>query len=349
MKKNEEKSFLNSLNDHDIVLHLSHNDLDGYASTYVVGEYLKNKAGMLIQVNTNYGEIIKSIDDQLTSPNMVVIITDLNLKIEECEYLDSRAARWLIVDHHKTGIDSFEEYPRNYYLDWNYCATKLIFELFNASNFEIGQNLTRLSEVVDTYDLWQKHKGVDFNYGMLLSLYVYNFPFEVRVLNLKYIEWLFDTLFNYLLDNGVAKTELQYPYLFTKWIESIENAAFIKDQNLPMNIKTALMQTNFLAYYTIYENDDVVVFSGISTKVTQYAFDELFNTEHYKNKVLLNFNSEKGTIAFRSRNERASFYAQLCGGGGHPNASGCKLVEKEELTFKEDLLQILKGVYGNAD
>jgi len=345
MKKNEAINFLNELSQTDNILHISHNDLDGYASTYILNKYLDSRVSTLNQGNTNYGEIISKIDDMLIFKDTTVIITDLNLTLEECEFLDSNVKSWIVIDHHKTGIDSFEAYPRNYYLDWENCATQLLYTLFDESRYTSDKDLFRLAEIVDTYDLWKKFKGVDFNYGMLLSLYIYNNPFEVPELKLGYSNWILDKVFDYLISYGISNTELIYPKLFAEQIAVVNTEDFITDNNLPMSIKTALMHVKHLDAYIIYEDNDVAVFTGITTKVTQYAFDKMFDKKHYQNKVLINFNPENGNTAFRSRNERSSIYAQLCGGGGHPNASGARLKEIPDETLTQTLLKILKDEY----
>ena len=335
MNKEQAVNFINDIKPSDVIVHLSHIDLDGYGASYIVKQHLTKC--LLIQANTNYGEIIEKLKEMNVNKSVKVIITDLNLTLQECEELNDMTNDWIVVDHHGTGQDSFKAFEDNYLLDTEQCATKLIFDILHDSNFATPPHLSELSRLIDTYDMWRKENDILFKKGMLLTKYIYNMPFEADSLKLIYTEWLFDKIAPFLLEYGVQECEIQYQRMFLFWLSNIRDDEFARDVNLPSNIKCALMHLEGIEKYIVHNNKNYVIFSGLTTKVTQYAFDELFKREDYKNKVLINFNQENGNVAFRSINNQSSVLAKKCGGGGHPNAAGCRL----KITDKENALQQL--------
>ena len=325
MNREQVKDFLNDVVASDVVIHISHNDLDGYGSTYVVEKYLKDRC-MLIQDNTNYGEIIDKINELNISKSTKVIITDLNLSIVECEYLDNVCDNWMVVDHHITGQSSFIQYPSNYFLNITKCATQLIFECLSISNHLIDNttHVKDLVNVVNTYDMWKKEDSSNFKKGMLLSYYVFNNPFEDKQLKHQYNTWMFDKIGNFLLEYGVQETELQYQRMYRFWMQNLENEDFLRDNELPSNIKVALLHTNIIKKYMVDSTDEYIIYSGISSKVTQYVFDRLLQQEEFKNKVLINMSVKENRVncSFRDIIGNSSKFATRAGGGGHKFASG---------------------------
>lgn len=321
----------------DMIFHISHIDLDGYGSSYLIDRYLESN--FLIQANTNYGEIIKTIDDIKVVKDSKVIITDLNLSIEESDYLNSITKNWIVIDHHGTGKDTAEKYPDNYFLDTTFCATYLTHMVFEESideSFESAQ-LSAFVNIVNIYDTWKKSEVIEFNKGLLLTHLVYSNPFANSKLTLKYMYWLFDSVFTNIEEYGVEEVELQFPRRLLYWMQSTFEGDFLFDETLPMNAKQAYMHESVIKDYIVYEDEDLVIVTGISTRITQYTNDLMWEKPQYKGKVLINLNKEKQTIACRSQNETAVFYAKLFGGGGHPNAAGAKI----EDTTPDNVLDVV--------
>jgi len=337
MNKKKVIEFINNIKSTDKVIHLSHNDMDGFGSSYMVKKYLDCN---LIQGNTDYGKILSKLEELGIEKNDKVIITDLNLTIAECNLLNSTTTNWMVIDHHITGESSAKLFNNNYYLNTEYCATYLIHDILHNSNASTDlDKMKEIAELVNAYDLWHK-ESLLFKKGMLLSYYIHSMLFEFNNLQLKYTEWLFDNIAVLLLISDVENTELNYNKLFRHWIMNINDSETIKDNFLPTNIKCAIMHVDGIEKYIVHSTDNYIIFSGLSSKVTQYAFDELFNDVSYKDKVLINLNS-KGKCTFRSVNEKSKTYATLCGGGGHPNAAGCNLNEADGSYLKQ-LIEILK-------
>jgi len=119
--------------------HLSHIDLDGYGCQLITKEYFKD----INFYNSNYGnEISQKIeriildienDDKNTA---LVLITDLNLTLQQASYLDKKLKEsekdieLLLLDHHKTGLECSQKFQW-YKLDEKRCATKITYDYFS--------------------------------------------------------------------------------------------------------------------------------------------------------------------------------------------------------------------------
>lgn len=106
----------------DKVWHLSHIDLDGYSCQLVTKQIFKD----IEFFNSNYGEEIEErlnqIVNKIRESNLkkhLILITDLNLSIKECEFLEEKInflnyedknIELLLLDHHKTGMDVANQY-----------------------------------------------------------------------------------------------------------------------------------------------------------------------------------------------------------------------------------------------
>ena len=338
-------NFLNDITQSTIVIHISHIDLDGYGSSYIVKSLITE--GILCQFNTNYGEIIETLKKLGITSNMKVLITDLNLSLDEAEYLDSLTENWLVVDHHGTGKSTQEMYPDNYYLDTTRCGTKLIYDLINCTKFNNNnRHFKDIVNMVNTYDLWNKEDDINFKIGMLISHYIKNIPFIDNSMIHKYIGFLFDTIVPGALMSSVNAIESFYQTNFDAFLDrEFGDYTYVHDKHLPTSIKCAYLHESVIHNYITHETNNYVVFEDISTGITQYVFDKLFEQDEYKNKVLINLNS-KGHLSFRSINENAVNLAVKCisagrKGGGHPNAAGGAIDFNPEQSYLRTLIETL--------
>lgn len=332
--------FINNIVDGDIVIHISHIDLDGYGASYIVKNLITE--GALYQCNTNYGEIISTINDKNITSNMKVLITDLNLTEEEADYLNNITTNWLVVDHHGTGEATSIKYPNNYYLDTTRCGTKLMYNLLSCTKFENKKkHFKDIVKMINTYDLWDKTNEKDFRIGMLLSHYIKNMPFIDNLLIHNYISFLFKTIAKNTIWGDVGTTEIHYQTHFNNFLTShYGEYPYIQDSTLPTNIKCAYLHEVVIQNYITYNSPDYVIFENISTGITQYVFDRLFEYSEFKDKILINLNS-KGHLSFRSVNGKASSLAVKCNGGGHPNAAGGRVEFIEGIPFLTTLIRTL--------
>lgn len=143
------------------IYHLSHTDLDGYGCQMVTNHFFKN----IEFLNSNYGKEINERINQIINSiansevqNNLILITDLNLTIEQAKELEGKVktnqkeVKLLLLDHHKSGQDSANEYEW-YYLDHTRSATKITYDFFSSI---LGGNdeLSKLTDVINAVDIW---------------------------------------------------------------------------------------------------------------------------------------------------------------------------------------------------
>ncbi len=161
------------------VYHLSHIDLDGYACQLVSKHFFKN----IQYYNANYGrevsariyEILNAIAQSKES-KFLILISDLNLNLNEAEYLQDKIQEHRLqnkdiqiqlLDHHISGKEVAESFHW-YFLDINRCATKIVYE-FLKKHYAIlePKNTTWLEplvEMVNSVDIWDT-QGYGFELG----------------------------------------------------------------------------------------------------------------------------------------------------------------------------------------
>lgn len=316
--------------DDKYIINISHNDLDGYGSSFILSKAIKVDEA----VHVNYGEITDALQKigNVVSDGIFIIITDLNLNEDEFKYLNSNFKNWLVIDHHGGDFPQSlnKEYPNKYILNTNISATKGTFNYFKEDLREFFKfndfiNLEKLSNIVNAYDMWDEQNPL-FTKGMLLTTQIRGSIFEIPLLKDAFIkEFIIGTLGFELLNKTVWKVEQDINHFAMDYIMSKygnDENKYIYDEQLPLDIKYAYLHKNNIKDFITFENDDFYIIENISTKITQYVNKFLFEDEAYKNKVSINFNVHKGTIAFRSTNEKSREMAQKCNGGGHLNAAG---------------------------
>ncbi|EAK0670972.1 3'-to-5' oligoribonuclease B, partial [Campylobacter jejuni] len=71
------------------IYHLSHTDLDGYACQFIVNFYFKNvrfyNSNYGKEINENFNSIIGDIEKDENFGKAIILITDLNLNLNQCE------------------------------------------------------------------------------------------------------------------------------------------------------------------------------------------------------------------------------------------------------------------------
>ena len=317
------------LNGH-YVINISHNDLDGYGSSYILNKAVRvNEA-----VHVNYGEIRQALQKvgSIINEHLFIVITDLNLNKDEFEYLHCNFKNWLVIDHHGGEYPEFlsKEYPNNYILNTSISATKGTFNYFKEdlrSFFKFNDMISfeKLVNIINAYDMWDEQNPL-FTKGMLLTTQIRGNIFEIPKIKDAFIkDFIIGSLGFELLNHTVWGVEKDINHMAMDYITLTygnKDNNYIYDENLPLDIKYAYMHKNDIKDFITFENDDFYIIENISTKITQYTNKFFFEDEKYKDKVSINFNNYKGTIAFRSTNEKSRGLAQKCNGGGHLNAAG---------------------------
>ncbi len=125
------------------IYHLSHIDLDGYGC-----QYLTNRCFESIKFyNANYGNEIKARLEEIVShikqdspKNPLILITDLNLTMRECLWLEDEAnlinSKITLLDHHISGEECAINFDW-YHLDISKSATAITYDwLKHNFNFD---------------------------------------------------------------------------------------------------------------------------------------------------------------------------------------------------------------------
>ena len=161
------------------LFHISHTDLDGYSCQFLTSKVFEKTE----YFNANYGMEVKltilKVLENITNykdEDILVIISDLNLTLQESIDLDSEIKRLndegynitlQLLDHHITGKKSAEKFSW-YFLDDKRCATKIVYdyllEKFNASikDYEF------LVNCVNAVDIWLEKEKDNFEFGKVL-------------------------------------------------------------------------------------------------------------------------------------------------------------------------------------
>jgi len=337
------------------IFSISHNDLDGYGSTYLLSKFLEvDDLSTLNIANINYGEFIQTLETYTKQVNepFYLIITDLNLKEEEILLIEklknnSIIIDWLVIDHHITDESSVNRLEYN--VDKSLCATKALYKSLYDIDILLMTKYKDFANVVNSYDMWIKIDRVNHSIGTLITLYMKNTTIEDNYYKLNYFIFLFDIIFKEAFYQGIPYAELIYSSLLSNNFlnpillqqdnkETIENLKYYSIYE-----KFARLHINSLMNYVKYNNKEYIIFSGLSTKITQYIFDDFFKQSAYRDKVFIVYNEKKGTLAFRSVNGQSAKFAKLCGGGGHINAAGAML-DYNENSLDNLISKLSKGV-----
>lgn len=315
------------------IFSLSHTDLDGYACQYVLNTFFKDCSFY----NANYGkeineklDLIKDeiafIHENFPHEKVILIISDLNLTLTQCEDLQSelflKGAKLLLLDHHATGAVCEERYPW-YFLDTNRCAAKIVFDFF-SKNMQEDEKLLKLRsliEVVNAVDIWLQDDP-----GFVIGKVFLEMIATARELN------------------RVIFAKQNREYIF----ELLRRAAsFIGKENASVSLDDSL---HFIKKDFFIKGED----DTLSNLVSKYVVDLLTKDKEkyelfyagYKGIMTMNIGNvsvigndfleanpdcdffldvtSRKTMSFRANDKLdVSLMAKnLVGGGGHPNASG---------------------------
>lgn len=303
--------------------HLSHTDLDGYGAQTITNHYFKD----IKFYNSNYGKEIdekfSEILSNLGDEKSLVLITDLNLTLAQCEEFEKsligKNAKLILLDHHQSGAECASKFDW-YFLDSSRCATKITHDFFSAI-YGVDERLKKFSDVVNAVDIWLKDDK-DFEMGKVcLGL----------IANAKEI-------------NKVMFEEQSTKYMFYL----IERAReFFNDKNDYIRLDEAIFK--FKKDFFRNQKDDT-----LSNLISDYVVNlltknrERFEIKYNEFRGILTYNigntsvigndflvanddidffidvTSKKTLSFRAngRVDVSQMAKNLVGGGGHVNASG---------------------------
>jgi len=335
------------------VFHLSHTDLDGYGAQLVTKNIFEN----IEFLNSNYGaEILIRIDHILNSlkkdEKNFILITDLNLNINEARYLDERVKelknsgydiKLQLLDHHASGVDSAKIFEW-YYLDVTRSAAKITYDFFSNS-YEIG-SIKKLIDAINAVDIWLQDDHL-FEFGKVLmrlldeakELNRYMFPkestlykHELLTLASKFLE---KSKGHILLDDNI--------YLLKKEYFTIEKRDTLDN-----------MVANYIVNLLSRKKDNLTIFyqekKGILTFGIQNSslIGNSFLKQNLDFYFFMNLNGN-GSFSLRANNkiDVSKIAYNIAKGGGHPNASGGKIENFKDCFFyhqaKESIEELLKN------
>ncbi|GAA8585373.1 DHH family phosphoesterase [Helicobacter pylori] len=345
------------------VYHLSHIDLDGYACQLVSKQFFKN-----IQCyNANYGrevsariyEILNAIAQSKESESLI-LISDLNLNLNEAEYLQDKIQEHRLqnkniqiqlLDHHISGKEVAESFHW-YFLDTNRCATKIVYE-FLKKHYAIlePKNATWLEplvEMVNSVDIWDT-QGYGFELGKVCMRMInqsselnrFMFDDENRDYKLKLLEEVKNYLF---LENA--------PVAYDNDLFKLKKIALGGDpdaetmDNISSNAQTHLLSLkkhDCSVYYQDKKGFLSYSMGGIS------VLANLFLTQNPDFDFYIDVNS-KGNVSLRANGScDVCELSQMCfNGGGHRNASGGKIDGFKESFNYKDIKEQVEEIFNNA-
>lgn len=312
------------------IYHISHTDLDGYACQFVMDFYFKN----CVFFNSNYGReisdtfdmVIDAIKSDLQSnanERFLVLISDLNLSVAQCEDFEAaladKNAKLLLLDHHQTGAEAAKNFAW-YVLDNTRCATKIVYEFFARICGE-NERLAKLVAVVNAVDIWLKDDE-NFELGKVMMSMISGAREVNRVMfNAKNSEYLFFLIARAWEFVGLNDSHI----LLDDKIHAIKKEFFSAKK--PDTLGN--LHSKFVVAMLSAKKEHLAIkcegFRGLLT----YSIG---NTSVIGNDFLLanpDFDffvdvSAKKTLSFRSIGEVdvSAMARRLVGGGGHKNAAG---------------------------
>lgn len=330
----------------DKVWHLSHIDLDGYSCQLVTKQIFKN----IEFFNSNYGEEIEErlnqIVNKIRESNLkkhLILITDLNLSVKECEFLEEKInflnyedknIELLLLDHHKTGMDVANQYEW-YHLDINKSASLITYDFFKSS--KLIDNLDYYIKCVNAYDIWLQEQELEFEIGKVLARYVMNAKEVNRIMfpkeSFAYITYLLKSSYPYfdkenahiLLDNDMHQIKKRF--------FRINNDDTL--ENLVSKYVVELLTKNKDDMTIYYQNQKgILTYSISNTSVIGNAF--LRANPDYD--FFIDINNRKNVSMRADDKVDVSLIArELFEGGGHANASGGRWKEFKDSFVYENI------------
>lgn len=301
------------------IFHLSHTDLDGYASQFVTRHYFEN----IYYFNSNYGREIEEKFDTITSlanKGDIVLITDLNITLTQCEKFqkicDEMGLKLFLLDHHQSGAECEENFAW-YLLDNSKCATKISYDFFSEI-YGKDEDLSKLVRVVDAVDIWQKDRP-EFEFGKMCQEVVSGAKEINKVLfdseSRDYIFYLISKAMEYFDDNITLDSKLH----------DIKKSYFRRESDDTL--------TNLVSNYVVEKlsakKDKMTIKFGDKIGILTYNIGSVsvigndFLVANPDIDFFVDVTSRK-TLSFRANNNAdvSQISKTLVGGGGHVNASG---------------------------
>jgi len=333
--------------------HLSHTDLDGYSCQMVSAHYFDS-----IQFyNSNYGKEINECFNQIlasiqtsTSQKHVILITDLNLTMDQAKEFESKVnicdkeIMMFVLDHHKTGqecADAFEWY----FLDSSRCATKITYDFFSAL-YGKDEKLSKYVDVVNAVDIWLENEP-EFELGKVCMGLVSGAKEVNKVMfpdeNSQYIFSLLNKAQEYFScqEAHIALDDA---------IHSMKKSFFVSTKNDTLSNLVSAYNVILLTQNREKMQISYKEYKGILTynigNVSVIGND--FLTANPDMDFFMDITSKK-TISLRSNGkvDVSKIAAQIANGGGHHNASGGLLSNFKDAFIYDNIKSQVMSIIAN--
>ena len=337
-----------------IFYHLSHIDLDGYSCQLI----MKYTPYSIKNYNANYGAEVKQKLDMIleaikeSDSDAYILISDLNLTADESKWLDNQVKKineskknvtLQLLDHHGTGEASAKKYDW-YYLDTARCATKITYE-FVKEHFDFDEPtwMQHFVDVVNAVDLWIMAEAENFEMGKVCMRLVT----ETRELN-RVMFGNHDNNYKISLLHEAAKflDHENAPVVLDEEIHKLKKGFFKIDEDGTLdNLATKYivkllgeLKSSHTIYYKGYKG--FLSYGLGNTSIIGNGF--LLTYPEYDFIVDVSY---RGTMSLRANHkvDVSQIAKEWAGGGGHPNASGGRLIGfKEQYRYDKVKPQIQK-------
>ena len=361
------------------VYHLSHTDLDGYGCQFIAKEFFKNITfynanygrEVLVRINAildtithssqnlstlltqKFGKSKKSPASNASQDKFLVLITDLNLTLNESNYLQQRIeelkingvdVELLLLDHHISGQECADKYEW-YHLDSTRCASKITFDTLITREKMLDSTrekwIRNASEMINSVDIWLED-GYKFDFGKV-AMGAISGSFELN-------RFMFDEEHRFykfaILES--AREFLEQP----NGEVAFDNALYeIKKRALGGNPQTETMDTitsNAQVKLLSQKKDSCTIFYNDKKGFLSYSMGgvsvlaNLFLRTNSEYDFYLDVNP-RGNVSLRANGncDVSEMSRELFNGGGHKNASGGKIEGfKESFSYVDIKSQI---------
>lgn len=288
---------------------ISHNDLDGYGSAYIVKRNLMTSgvsSDMILTINTDYSKEL-SLND--FDKDDILFITDFSLKPDFMNALYQRGLRNITwIDHHKTAIDYKQDYLCYESIlglqEVGISATGLAWIYFNAPDDikEMGVeqqeqwlnvSAPKWVNLIDAWDCWKLNSKYREE-SEYLNIAVGS------ILSYKLIERLYD---NKYLDSYIKKGRI-----YTEYMEEY-NKSYLNSCKYEITINIV----NHKAYSGIVINRKACGSKVFGKELSKYDFGVSYVSDGEKIKA---------SIYSTNPEFDCSKVCKALGGGGHKGAAG---------------------------
>jgi len=344
------------------LVHISHTDLDGYGCQYITKRIFKDP----VFYNANYGlevkiflkDALSTIRETYKDTEVLLLITDLNLTSDEAKQLnrdinhlknDGYNIELQLLDHHGTGKKSAEKFDW-YFLDTKRSATKITFDYFNQDNNKYNLefkdtydgNFVDLIDAINAVDIWLDEDPL-FEFGKVcLTMISKSYEINNLIFPLQSRAYKF-----HLLDGALSYISKENAH-----ISLDENLYHIKKEFLNITDKNDTIDnisSTYLVHSLESKKDDMTIFYNDHKGLLTYGLGSISIPANAFLKANPDFHffidiSKRGRSGLRANNELdVSVLAQkLCGGGGHPNASGMAFTDFKEQALYQKVREFMQ-------